>query len=194
MNYDSLKEVVLKRLENDLSDKLYYHSVRHTRDVLHVCEIRAKELALSKEKRTLLFSAAVLHDAGFLNVFKEHEKEGVKIAQALLPEYGYNESQIAQVAGMIMATKIPQQAQNQLERILCDADLDYLGRDDFYLIGNTLFQELSELGMVSTEEDWDALQIKFLSNHTYHTDISIRDRQGEKLLRLKELKEKWKVG
>ena len=30
-----------------------------------------------------------------------------------------------------MATKIPQKPQNHYEEVLSDADLDYLGRDDF---------------------------------------------------------------
>jgi len=192
MNYDSLKKAVLKRLEEGLSEKLYYHSVFHTRDVLRVCEARAREIGLSEIDKTLLFTAAVLHDAGFLDVLQEHEKRGAQIARDILPQYHYSKDQIEQVAGMIMATKIPQSPQNQLERIICDADLDYLGRDDFYTIGNFLYQELEEMGIVSNIEEWDTLQIAFLTNHNYHTDISIRDRKCQKIARLEELKKKWK--
>ena len=57
-----------------------------------------------------------------------------------------------QICGMIMATKIPQSPKNYLEQILCDADLDYLGRDDFYDIGGTLFKELKTYNVLDTEE------------------------------------------
>ena len=32
---------------------------------------------------------------------------------------------------LILATKVPQKPKNKLEKIICDADLDYLGREDF---------------------------------------------------------------
>ncbi len=193
MQYQKVKELMIERLSNDLSDKLRYHGVHHTLDVLQVCEESAVRESLSESEKILLCTAAIMHDAGFLNGIKEHEKEGVNIAKELLPNFGYSQEDIDMIAGMIMATKIPQQPTSKLERIICDADLDYLGRDDFYLIGNTLFQELSELGIVHNEEDWDALQIKFLSSHSYHTSFSLQEREPQKLQKLNDLKEKWKV-
>ena len=66
------------------------------------------------------------------------------MAREILPAYGLTRDQIDTICGMIMATRIPQSPSNQLERILCDADLDYLGRDDFYEIGGRLFEELRD--------------------------------------------------
>ena len=37
---------------------------------------------------------------------------------------------------------MPQTPKNHLEEIMCDSDLDYLGRQDFYPIAETLRQEL----------------------------------------------------
>ncbi len=192
MQFQNLKAAILKRLDEGLSETLYYHSARHTRDVLSVCEVRAKQVGLSTEDATLLMTAAVLHDAGFLNTLSNHEMAGGVIAKEILPDYGYDQEQIDQIIGMILATKIPQDPITPLEEIICDADLDYLGRDDFYRIGETLFLELKEQGVVSTEQEWDALQIKFLSHHSYHTDLSIRDREPQKNEHLNKLLEKWR--
>ena len=63
---------------------------------------------------------------------------------------------------MIMATKIPQSPRNGLEEIICDADLDYLGRDDFYEIGATLFEELKAYNVLQNEREWNRIQVKFL--------------------------------
>ncbi|MDA0973125.1 MAG: hypothetical protein O2867_05255 [Bacteroidetes bacterium] len=41
-----------------------------------------------------------------------------------------------------MATKVPQEPKDHLARILCDADLDYLGGDDYDEIAGGLYQEL----------------------------------------------------
>ncbi len=193
MQFERVKELMVERLSNGLSEKLYYHGVQHTLDVLKVCEDRAEQESLSVSEHKLLCTAAIMHDSGFLNVIKEHEKEGVTIARELLPDFGYSPEDIDAIASMIMATKIPQQPNTKLERIICDADLDYLGRDDFYNIGNRLFMELKDLGVVSDEKDWDALQIKFLSNHSYHTAFSVEHREPQKQQKLIELKEKWKV-
>ncbi len=193
MQFQKVKELMISRLSNNLSDKLYYHGVHHTLDVLEVCESRAEKEALSESEHVLLCTAAIMHDAGFLNVIQNHEQEGVSIARTLLPDFGYSEADVETIAGMIMATKIPQQPNSKLEQIICDADLDYLGRDDFYHIGGKLFKELKELGVVKNEKDWDALQIKFLSGHTYHTKFSIENREPQKQEKLTELKEKWNV-
>lgn len=192
MQYQSLKVAILEKLEKELSEKLYYHSVSHTRDVLSACEASAKRESLSNEEETLLLSAAVLHDAGFLYTSKDHEAEGVRIAKKILPTYDYSSEQIERVSNMILATKIPQNPSNILESLICDADLDYLGRDDFYAIGSTLFAELKAQSILDNEKDWDALQIKFLSSHSFHTDWSIQEREPVKQKYLEELKAKWK--
>ena len=39
--------------------------------------------------------------------------------------------------------QITSKARNLLEEIICDSDLDYLGRSDFIPVSNTLFEEPS---------------------------------------------------
>jgi hypothetical protein len=80
-----------------------------------------------------------------------------------LPSFGYSEADITTICGMIMATRIPQSPANLLESILCDADLDYLGRDDFKKIGQTLFEEFTEYSILHDEQAWNRLQVSFLS-------------------------------
>ena len=79
-----------------------------------------------------------------------------------------------------MSTKIPQSPKNHLQKIICDADLDYLGRDDFYSTGNKLFQELNATGTKLDEEGWNRLQIGFLDKHHYWTKTSKAIREPKK--------------
>ena len=53
-----------------------------------------------------------------------------------------------------MATKFPQDPHNLLEEIICDADLDFLGRTDFYPIGNSLFEELQDYQLIGDLQSW----------------------------------------
>ena len=64
-----------------------------------------------------------------------------------------------------MATKIPQSPTTLLGRILADADLDYLGRTDFFGIGNKLKWELSATGSVMTGKEWNDRQLDFMEKH-----------------------------
>lgn len=110
------------------------------------------------------------------------------IARETLPGYGYRREDIGKICGMIMATQIPQSPANHLENILADADLDYLGRDDFFTIGDTLFEELKQIGILLTERDWNQLQVRFLEAHRYFTDYSIANRKPQKNIYLNNLK------
>ena len=91
---------------------------------------------------------------------------------------------------MIMATKIPQTPNTLLEQIICDADLDYLGRSDFFTIANLLFNELREMKIISDEKEWDRIQVKFLKGHRYFTTTNITTRKPQKLHHLKMLEER----
>jgi len=104
----------------------------------------------------------------------------MRLAREILPKYGYTQEQIDVIDGLIKATEIPQTPNTHLQQIMCDADLDYLGRDDFFTIGNTLYDELCMYGLLQTENDWNKLQVRFLEGHHYFTDSAIKLRKGKK--------------
>ena len=86
-----------------------------------------------------------------------------------------------------MATRLPQSPVTQLEKILCDADLDYLGREDFYEVGGKLFEEFKSQGIVETEREWNLVQKTFLQSHRFHTHYSQTHREPSKQKRLHEI-------
>lgn len=157
-------------------------------DVMEATERIARAEGLSEKSLNLLLVASAFHDSGFLFDHREHEVKGCEIARDVLPNFGFPEDQIEAICKMIMATKVPQSPHDRLSEILCDADLDYLGRDDFEPIANTLFLELQELGIVSNIETWNRIQLKFLSQHQYHTDYGKSHRQGPKQAHLEKIK------
>ena len=122
---------------------------------------------LPDEDIKLLRIAVCFHDAGFIYTYKDHEEKSCEIAKDALPAYGFSQEQIGKVCGMIMATKIPQKPNTKLEEIVCDADLDYLGRDDVYTIAKTLFDELKVNANLTDEKKWNDIQINFLKSHFY---------------------------
>lgn len=190
MNYQEVKSEIISELQNKLPKHLSYHSVSHIEDVISASRRIGEAEGLSEEQLVLLETAALFHDTGFLYGFKDHEEKSCEIAQDYLPKYGYSQSQIDLIKGMIMATKIPQSPKNHFEKILADADLDYLGRDDFFTIGDKLYEELAMFGMISSERDWNLLQERFLENHHYFTKTAIEDRASKKAENLAIIKSK----
>ncbi len=180
MKFAEVKKFLLGKLKKELPKHLSYHSVEHVKDVMDACRMLAKHESIKGVELKLLLTAALFHDSGFLVNSKEHEKLSCEIAQQHLPLYGYNDDHIERICGMIMATKVPQKPTNHLEEIICDADLDYLGREDFFTIGNKLFSELSMYGILNTENEWNKLQVKFLEAHHYFTKTAIALRQKQK--------------
>jgi predicted metal-dependent HD superfamily phosphohydrolase len=135
----------------------------------------------------LLLTAAAYHDCGFLTTYLDHEAAGCVIARETLPEFGFNSKAIARIEEMIMATKVPQQPTTRLARILCDADLDYLGGGEYTEIASRLYQELSENGFYLTEDRWLLTQIEFLNAHQFWTDFAMEHRNPAKQEVLKSL-------
>jgi HD superfamily phosphodiesterase len=172
---------ILKEFRKRLSETLYYHSVDHVLDVAEaVSRIAFAEGITDVETLSLLRTAALFHDVGFLKTYAGHEEKGCEMVHRILPDFDYADEQILIICGMIRATEIPQNPTNKLEEILCDADLDYLGRDDFEVIARYLFCELRERKMVKDEKSWNQIQVRFMKKHHYWTPTSNRTRQPKK--------------
>lgn len=191
MTVRKLKDFITGKLSKELSPKLSYHGLHHTLDVLDVCNQYIRRMNISAHDAWLLRTAALIHDVGILWTYNGHEEAGVEYAYKILPDYGYTKRDLQKIAGMILATKIPQQPKNVLEKILCDSDLDYLGTDQFYSIGNTLKKEFLAYNVIKNNEDWDRLQVNFLSKHHYHTPFAKKNREPRKLSYMKAIKKKW---
>lgn len=190
MQFQKAKNFILSKLKRELPQHLSYHSVEHVNDVYSAAQILAKHENISGEDLKLLLTAVLFHDSGFLIGPKNHEERSCEIARLHLPQFGYAENQLEKICGMIMATKLPQSPHNLLEEIICDADLDYLGRDDFFEIAGKLYAEFELYGIISNPIDWDKLQIKFLESHRYFTRPAIQLRQNKKDHHLKKIKER----
>ncbi len=185
-----LKETILRKLAEELDPRLSYHSVHHTKDVLRQClRIAALESVTDPRSLLLLKVAALFHDTGFLKTVKGHEEASCNFLEDGLKSFDFSPAEVDQMKGIIMATEIPQSPKNLLEQIICDADLDYLGRPDYAEVSEYLRRELFALGTLETVHDWMNLQLNFLSSHTYFTQSSIRDRNPLKQKNLERLKQ-----
>ena len=186
LRLNDIEEVVLEKLEK-LPDSLYYHNLKHTVDVVTQVELIGKAEGVSEEDMLLLKTAALFHDTGHLVSYDHHEEEGARMAREMLPQYHYTHQQIERIAELILATRMPPQPRNLLEKIICDADLDYLGRTDFVPVAYNLYKELKVRNKVNSFEHWKQVQIDFIRNHAYFTETAQRLREVNKKKQLEKI-------
>jgi len=183
-----LQEIILDKLEKELPKHLFYHNFKHTIDVINQAELIGYGEGVDDEAILLLKTAALFHDAGHIVGYDEHEYNGTQLARKYLPNYKYTDEQIEKICELIMATKLPPNPQNLLESIMCDSDLDYLGRSDFIPVSNTLYKEMKEQNKIGSLNDWNKLQVKFLTNHQFFTKTAISLREVNKQMQIERIK------
>lgn len=189
MDIEKARIFILDRIETSLPSNLYYHQLAHTLDVYEAATRIAKDEGVNEHRLLLIQTAALFHDAGMIERYIDHEEVSMKMALQYLPRFGYVNGDIELIARMILATKLPQSADILEEKILCDADLDYLGRDDFFMIAMRLHHEWNTIGRYSNLRQWYELQEEFLSSHIYLTATAQATRNPQKHKNILEIRE-----
>lgn len=188
MKLIEVEKYVIQRLENELNPHYVYHSLNHTLDVVRSSEIIAMHENISEKEIEIIKTAAYLHDIGIIVQFKGHEKHSVNIAQEILPQFGYKPDDINLIIELIHSTQMPQVANNILQQIICDADLDYLGRNDYFKISSLLRKEWFYLfKMDFSDIQWYMSQKAFLNNHNYQTASSRKLKNETKMQNILEI-------
>jgi len=187
IQFTDIQEIILDKLERELPDFLFYHNVKHTVDVVTEVELIGWAEGCSDEEILLLKTAGLFHDVGHTVAYDNHEYHGTVIAREMLPRYNYSPEQIDRICSIIMSTKLPPKPTTLLEEIICDSDLDYLGRSDFIPVSNTLFEELRAQNKMGSLNDWNKLQVKFISGHQYFTKTARSLREVNKQLQIERI-------
>ena len=188
-DYDGAVAYALSRLEQELPPELLYHGVEHTFDhVLPAITRLAEAYDLEQQEKDLLRVAAAFHDIGWIEGGENHEEKGVRIVREVLPSFGFQKDQIDCIAAIIGATGIPQSPHSLLEQIMADADLDILGRDDFWKRNQDLRTERSINGHPMSDQEWLTSQLDFIESHNYFTEAARQLRDEGKKTHINEIK------
>ncbi|MCW3805968.1 adenylate/guanylate cyclase domain-containing protein [Plebeiibacterium marinum] len=189
-----IQEEVLDMLEQNLPEYLFYHNIKHTIDVVTEVELIGWAEGLSEEEILILKLAGLFHDAGHVISYEDHEFHGTVLARKMLKKYHYAPEILDRVCALIMATQFPPEPQNLLEKVMCDSDLDYLGRADFIPVSNMLYEELKVRNMVGSFTEWNIKQLTFIRKHQYFTDTAQNLREVNKNKQIERLERLLEVG
>jgi HD superfamily phosphodiesterase len=169
-NYISKVEEFVSELLCELPDELCYHNLKHTREVVAACKLIAQKTGLNSTDTEIVIISAWFHDAGHISTYFGHEQVSADIAKNFLNDIQYPTKQIAKVQDCILATKYPQKPKNELQRILCDADMFHLTFEDYE---KRSFNLKEELETVTDKEiphlEWCFQNFDFMKEHCYFT-------------------------
>jgi uncharacterized protein len=188
-NLQRARQYAVQRLQRELPAVLTYHCLAHTlQGVVPAVERFAALEGVRGQDLLLLRTAAIYHDLGFVERSDGHEAISARLASEVLPRFGYSPAQIDVIRSIILATRYPFEPHSHHQSIMVDADLDVLGRDDFWTWNHALRVEREALaGQRSTDQVWYAGQLAFMDAHRYFTPSAERLRQAQKRRHMDEM-------
>src|SRR5688572_12432567 len=105
--------------EQYASKSLLFHNLEHTQTVVD----RSKEISttfeLSENDQFIVYMAAWFHDTGHLLVEpSKHEMKSVELMKTFMMKYNVDGELVRQISDCILATRMPRNPQNLLQKIL----------------------------------------------------------------------------
>jgi len=177
-------------LQQGRCNLLQFHNFEHTAQVAHSANVIALESNLTDIEREMVVIAAYFHDVGNKEATFGHEKLSCDIAREFLQKENFPEDKIRTVENIILSTEMGRTPTTLLEEIVNDADLSHLGMESFINRNRLLREEWANfLDRQFTDEEWTALNIQFLNEHHYYTDVARKLYAPKKLKNLLKLKE-----
>ena len=191
-----VKDHAIEVLSKQLPDNMTYHSINHTIDVVACAREIAMKQNLSAEDLEIVEIAAWFHDLGYTRSSENHEEKGAEMARDFLSDKGFQEDRIEQIVGCIMATRMPQNPKNNLEKILCDADLMHLAGEDYFKKADLLHKEIETTKFCKiSENEWLQMNHEFLDKHCFFTEYAKNNYESavkENLKKIKDRLRSWK--
>lgn len=182
-------DYIRKLFSEELPNGIKYHDANHTLHPTKGVVAAANRIALSENisesDRELLITAAYFHDTGYIRQFGKNEPIAARMAGRILKLIGYEPEEIKTIQSMILATDLSLKPETHIEEILCDADLDHFGRNDFFEMDGKLREGRRTRGIdVSDDEKWYKGTLDIISNHKYYTESQkkLRDKEKQKNL------------
>jgi predicted metal-dependent HD superfamily phosphohydrolase len=163
MTPDQRLEKVISYARDNMPKK-DYHNFEHAQKVAEAFRKIGYLEALTETEINLGEVSAYLHDIIHQNA-PDDETRSAERVQEVLPQWGYSAKEVQTVTELIRATKFPTSPKNLLEQVMCDADIFYLGTEEYWQGSEQLRQEWNiEYGT------WNARQVVFIENVRYYTE------------------------
>lgn len=149
---EKARSYVFHLFKDKLSPNYIYHNFNHTLRVVDNAVIIAKAEGINESDTEIIVLAAWFHDTGYIEGPAGHEYRSSLMAENFLKENGYPVDKTVKVVQLILATQLGVEPQNELEKIINDADCSHFADSNYF--------ELSEL----LREEWKLTQGNYFSD------------------------------
>jgi len=188
-------EYIRDLFRDELPDGIKYHDANHTLHPTKGVVAAANGIAISEKiselDRELLITAAYFHDTGYIREYDKNEPIAARMVGRILKLIGYKSNEIEKIQKMILATDLAVEPKTHVEKILCDADLDHFGREDFFKLDAKLREGRRLRGIdVSDDAKWYRGTLSIITNHQYYTQSQQKLREKDKQKNIKRLLDK----
>ena len=192
LRMDDLEAKVFEEILKNLPESLHFHNLDYARKVYDQSFLLCRSEEIEQEERLLVRTAALMLFTGVIQDYHHFENRSTVICREILPDFSYSEVQIDRICNLIMATKMPFNPVNQLEKILIDARMEYLGRPDYTENIKLLYKELRETGSKINGQQFKKQQLELLYEFQFFTTAASRLREVSGPDQMSNLeKERW---
>jgi len=178
---------------SQLNDSYAYHNIHHVKKVAEAVKEIGEKSGLTADQMETAIIAAWIHDTGYTLGREKHEINSVEAAKKMLVDWGASNEKIEAVSRAIKATEMPQNPQDIVDMVVCDADLYHLSNENLFEAGQKLRKELAQVKEKEfTDKEWIKFNLKFLEDHTYFTEYGKTVLEKGKRKNIKNFKNKIK--
>ncbi len=189
----------------------YFHNLDHTLDVFDRATYLLEHEDVDNNFKELVQIAVLFHDSWFLINPDWHENIWAKLFdqyfewnenlflkdrlhfQNFVDDYfsdtWYSVDKIDIIKHLILATIPSRKPSNKLEWLIKDADIDNLGRDDFFIRSELLRKEMKYIRWKEfTDKEWYTNVYQFVKETKFFTPTQIKERSDKLRENLREIK------
>lgn len=179
--------------EKKLPEGMVYHNLEHTKEVVEEANEIGKNSGLTEDEMEMLLLASWFHDTGITESYNNHEIKSARIAEEFLLRNNYSSEKIQIVKNLILTTKIPQNPESLIEKVICDADISHIGKRGFNTRSQLLRTEWETFqNKQLNDNEWLKNNIEFISQNKFHTKYAKDTYEEQRTKNLIKLQKKLK--
>jgi predicted metal-dependent HD superfamily phosphohydrolase len=188
---EEAERFVSEFITSRLSENHPFHNLEHTLHVTANATVIGLGSGLDSHSLTLARMSALFHDCGYVTVDRGHEDESVRIAGEFLRSHDVDEAEIRRVTSAILATRVPQQPEDEVSAVLCDADLMHLAMDDYFERMDKLRLEWKLTGQADLSEyEFHRNSEQFFQKHHFHSPYGLNVLEPLKRVNLDRIRDR----
>lgn len=166
---EDVEDAVFKYFADEAPPNLYFHNSAMARSIVNQIDLLAKPERLSEEEYFEVRLASLFLFTGYVTDYEKPDEAACALMDQILPRFNFKIGNTDKSKSLIY-NSFSERYDSLSDRILHDAQYDYLGRSDYVRLTDRLYRERTEHGMAISRDEWITYQKKFITGHDFLTE------------------------